>query len=223
MGDGRETSWTTAPAASASPMRQIALSTLEYPAETRALVRLQEDMLRINDPKAFKAHNKPTLGLVIDRFSIEERLEAILRQAPGEATITDGFSWSTAAGYRSCLKKHIRPKWGSTQLTDGKPLEISGWLKSLPLSPKTRGHVGALLHLLFERAMPWGLMDVQRNPMELVKLKGTSKRLKKPQILTPEKFQELVSTLHEPYKTMIIVAMCTGMRVSEVLALRSLL
>jgi integrase len=68
--------------------------------------------------------------------------------------------------------------------------------------------------------MLWGLMDVQRNPMELVKLKGTSKRLKKPQILTPEKFQELVSMLHEPYRTMVIVAMCTGMRVSEVLALR---
>ena len=80
--------------------------------------------------------------------------------------------------------------------------------------------MGALLHLLFERAMLWDLMDVQRNPMELVKLKGTSKRLKKPQILTPEKFQELVSILREPYKTMVIVAMCTGMRVSELLALR---
>ena len=68
--------------------------------------------------------------------------------------------------------------------------------------------------------MLWGLMDVQRNPMELVKLKGTSKRLKKPQILTPENFQELVSMLREPYRTMVIVAMCTGMRVSEVLALR---
>jgi integrase len=201
-------------------MRQITLSVLEYPTETKALVRLQEDVLRINDSKAFKAHNRPTLGLVIDRFSTEERLEGILRQAPGEATITDGFSWSTAAGYRSYLKKHIRPKWGSTLLTDARPLEISEWLKSLPLSPKTRGHVGALLHLLFERAMLWGLMDVQRNPMELVKLKGTSKRLKKPQILTPEKFQELVSMLHEPYRTMVIVAMCTGMRVSEVLALR---
>ncbi len=56
--------------------------------------------------------------------------------------------------------------------------------------------------------------------MELVKLKGSSKRSKKPQILTPEKFQELVSILREPYKTMVIVAMCTGMRVSEILALR---
>jgi integrase len=51
-------------------------------------------------------------------------------------------------------------------------------------------------------------------------LKGTSKRLKKLQILTPEKFQELVPKLREPYRTMVIVAMCTGMRVSEVLALR---
>jgi integrase len=64
------------------------------------------------------------------------------------------------------------------------------------------------------------LMDVQRNPMELVKLKGTSKRRRKPQILTPEEFQQLVSRLHNPYRTMVIVAMCTGMRVSEVLALR---
>ena len=203
-----------------SPMRQITLSVLEYPTETKALVRLQEDVLRINDPKAFKAHNKPTLGLVIDRFITEERLEEIVTQPPGETSIIDGLSWSTAASYRSNLKTHIRPKWGNAPIQGIKALQISEWLKSLPLSPKTRGHVGALLHLLFERAMLWDLMDVQRNPLELVKLKGTSKRMKKPQILTPEKFQELVSTLHEPYKTMVIVAMCTGMRVSEVLALR---
>jgi integrase len=201
-------------------MRQITLSTLEYPTETKALVRLQEDVLRINDPKAFKAHNKPTLGLVIDRFITEERLEEIVTQPPGETSIIDGLSWSTAASYRSNLKTHIRPKWGNAPIQGIKALEISEWLKSLPLSPKTRGHVGALLHLLFERAMLWDLMDVQRNPLELVKRKGTSRRMKKPQILTPEKFQELVSTLHEPYKTMVIVAMCTGMRVSEVLALR---
>ncbi len=201
-------------------MRQITLSALEYPTETKALVRLQEDVLRINDPKAFKAPNKPTLGLVIDRFITEERLEEIVTQPPGETSIIDGLSWSTAASYRSNLKTHIRPKWGNAPIQGIKALEISEWLKSLPLSPKTRGHVGALLHLLFERAMLWDLMDVQRNPLELVKLKGTSKRMKKPQILAPEKFQELVSRLHEPYKTMVIVAMCTGMRVSEVLALR---
>jgi integrase len=67
--------------------------------------------------------------------------------------------------------------------------------------------------------MLWGLIELQRNPIELVKVKASSKRQKKPQILAPEKFQELVSTLKEPYKTMVIVAMCTGQRVCEILAL----
>ena len=68
--------------------------------------------------------------------------------------------------------------------------------------------------------MLWELIELQRNPPELVKVKGASRRLRKPQILAPEKFQELVAALREPYKTMAIVAMCTGLRVSEILALR---
>jgi len=76
------------------------------------------------------------------------------------------------------------------------------------------------MHLLFEKAMLWELIELQRNLIESVKLKGTSRRQRKPQILAPEKFQELVASLREPYKTMVIVAMCTGLRVSEILALR---
>jgi integrase len=203
-----------------SPMRQITLSTFQYPTEAKVLVRLQKDVLRINGPQAYRAQNFPTLGLVIDRFMSEERIEEIVKQQPGEATITDGLSYSTARGYRSYLTKHVKSKWGSTPLAAVKALEVTEWLKSLKLSPKTRGQVRALLHLLFERAMLWGLIELQRNPIELVKVKGSSKRQKKPQILAPEKFQELVSTLKEPYTTMVIVAMCTGLRVSEVLALR---
>jgi integrase len=201
-------------------MRQITLSTVQYPTEAKVLVRLQKDVLRINGPQAYRAQNFPTLGLVIDRFMSEERIEEIVKQQPGEATITDGLSYSTARGYRSYLTKHVKSKWGSTPLAAVKALEVTEWLKSLKLSPKTRGQVRALLHLLFERATLWGLIELQRNPIELVKVKGSSKRQKKPQILAPEKFQELVSTLKEPYKTMVIVAMCTGLRVSEVLALR---
>jgi integrase len=203
-----------------SPMRQITLSTMEYPTETKAMVRLQEELLRINGSQAYRQKNNPTMGLVIDRFSREERIEEIVKQKPGEITITDALSYSTARGYRSYLSKHIKPRWGSTPLVDVKALEVTEWLKSLPLSPKTRGQMRAVLHLLFERAMLWGLIELQRNPIDLVKVKGTSKRMKKPQILAPEKFQELVEVLREPYKSMAVVAMCTGLRVSEVLALR---
>jgi integrase len=203
-----------------SPMRQITLSTLEYPTERKALVYLQEMVLRINGPESYRAENTPTLGLVIDRFIKEERIEEILKQKPGETTIKNGFSYSTASGYRSYLNNHIKPRWSSKVLAAVKPMDVAEWLKSLPLSPKTRGQVRALMHLLFEKAMLWGLIDLQRNPIELVKLKGGSRRQRKPQIIAPEKFQELVAVLREPYKTMVVVAMCTGLRVSELLALR---
>jgi integrase len=201
-------------------MRQMTLSVLDFPTESKALIHLQEQVLRINSSQAYRAHNVPTLGLVIERFVKEERIEEIVKQKPGEITITDGLSFSTARGYRCYIRKHIKPKWASVPLAAIKPLEVIEWLKSLPLSPKTRGQVRALMHLLVERAMLWGLIEPQRNPIELVKIRGTSKRQRKPQILAPEKFQELVATLREPHRTMVIVAMCTGLRVSEVLALR---
>lgn len=203
-----------------SPMRQMTLSTIEFPTETKALIHLQEHVLKMNGPQAYRAQNKPTFGLVIDRFSKEERIDDILKQKPGLTTITDGLSYSTARGYRSYINCYIEPRWSEVPLAEMKALEIAEWLKALPLSPKTRGQIRALMHLLFERAMLWELIELQRNPIGLVKLRGTSKRQKRPQVLAPEKFQELIGVLKDPYRTMTIVAMCTGLRVSEVLALR---
>ena len=201
-------------------MRQLTLSVLEYPTATKARLRLHEEVLRINGPDSFRAHVKPTMGVVIDRFRTEERFEEIMKQPPGPIFVADGLAYSTVAGYRSYLSRHIEPQWGNTTLASIKPLEVNEWLKDLPLSLKTKGQIRALFHLLFEKAMLWGLIDIQRNPIELVKLKGTSRRMRRPQIITPEKFRELVDSLRDPYRTMAIVAMCTGLRVSEILALR---
>jgi integrase len=150
----------------------------------------------------------------------DERIEDIVKQKPGEIIIKDALSYSTARGYRSYITKHIKPRWSCVPLVAVKAVEVTEWLKSLPLSPKTCGQMRALIHLLFERAMLWGLIEPQRNPIDLVRIKGSSKRQRKPQVLAPEKFQELLGILREPYRSMAIVAMCTGLRVSEVLALR---
>ena len=102
------------------------------------------------------------MGLVIDRFSQEERIEDVVKQKPGQVTLTDGLSYSAARGYRSYLTKHIKSRWGSTPLADIKALAVTEWLKSLPLSPKTQGQVRALLHPpLFKRAMLWGSIELQ--------------------------------------------------------------
>ncbi len=75
------------------------------------------------------------------------------------------------------------------------------------------------MHRLFEKAMLWEMVDWQRNPMELVEIKGISKRRKKPIILTVEQYYLILNLLPEPYRTMVMVAQCTGLRAEEVLAL----
>jgi len=203
-----------------NPQRQITLSTTQYPTEKKAHVALQAQLLKINGAETFKAHNEPTLGVVIDRFIQEERLVQIMAQPPGEVVINDGLAYSTAAVYTSFLSRHIRPRWGKTCLSQIKPLDVMEWLKTLELAPKSKAHLKRMLHLLFERAMLWGLVDVIRNPLELVKVKGSSRREKPPTVLTPEEFRKLAARLQEPYRVMATVAICTGLRISEVLALR---
>ena len=201
-----------------SPMRQITLSAIEYPTETKARVALQEQLLRMNGAEAFRARVEPTFGVVIDRFVAVEQLEEILAQSPGEVK-GDGLAYSTAAGYTSYINRHIRPRWNRTPLSKMRPIEVADWLHTLPLAPKTRAHIKRVLHLLFERAMLWGLIDVQRNPLELVRIKGGSRRQKTLVTLTSEEFLLLLSELREPIRTMATVAMCTGLRISEILAL----
>ena len=75
------------------------------------------------------------------------------------------------------------------------------------------------MHRLYEKAMLWEMVDLDRNPMQLVEIKGISKRQKKPLILTADQYFRLLDLLPEPYRTMVVVAQCLGLRAEEVLAL----
>ena len=128
--------------------------------------------------------------------------------------------FSTRRMYRSWLKNHILPRWGETQIADLQPREIELWLRSLSLSPKSKAHIRAMLRILVDYAMWCGAMNVTRNPVELVVVKGATKRTRQPRSLTAEEFQKLIAELEEPFRTMARVAVCFGLRVSELLALQ---
>jgi integrase len=85
-------------------------------------------------------------------------------------------------------------------------------------APKTKGHVKALMHRLYEKAMLWEIVEWQRNPMQLVEIKGISKRKKRPVVLTVEQYYLILALIPQPYRTMVMVAQCTGLRAEEVLA-----
>jgi len=90
-----------------------------------------------------------------------------------------------------------------------------------PLASKTRGHIKGLMHRIFDCAMLWEYLPTDRNPMSLVRIEGSSKRRRKPRILTPEEFAILIAAVdREPCHTMVILALCTGVRCSELVALK---
>jgi integrase len=65
-----------------------------------------------------------------------------------------------------------------------------------------------------------GDTPMQRNPMELVTVKGATKRVRKPRSLTVEEFPLLLRQLAEPFRTMAVICLCFGLRISECLALK---
>jgi integrase len=102
-----------------------------------------------------------------------------------------------------------------------KPLLVEEWLSELNLAPKSKGHIRSIMHILFNWAMKWELIDLDKmNPMKLVRVEGSSKRLRQPRTLTVKEFRLLLERLEEPIRTMCIVAACLGLRASEVAGLQ---
>jgi hypothetical protein len=65
-----------------------------------------------------------------------------------------------------------------------------------------------LVRILWNFAMWRGDVPLQQNPMELVTIKGASKRLRRPRSLTVEEFQKLARQLDEPFHTIALVCVC---------------
>jgi len=171
--------------------------------ETNARRAVEHRRLEINSegPK----RETVTMNAVISRYLEEELPE--LRH-------------STADAYRSYLTNHIKPRWGDQPVRKIKPYGVEQWLKQLALAPKTKGHLQNLLRVLVNCAMRWELVDIGANPLKLVRVRGGSKRTKEPKVLTIPQFQQLVKELNDPYRTMVLLDLATGLRCSELFALK---
>src|SRR5690349_9739323 len=126
----------------------------------------------------------------------------------------------TRRTYSSWIRLHIVPKWGECLITEVQARPVELWLESLPLAPKSRGHIRGILSSLWNFAMWKQDMPMQVNPISLVTIKGASKRIRQPRSLTVEQFRLLISHLREPFGTMALVCVCFGLRISECLALK---
>jgi integrase len=128
--------------------------------------------------------------------------------------------YSTRRGYEVWLRNYILPRWGTSSILDVQAWPVELWLNSLQLSPKSRAEVRGLLRILWDFAMLRRDIATERNPMELVTIKNASKRARQPRSLTVEEFQKFIPHLREPFRTMALLCVCFGLRISECLALK---
>jgi integrase len=173
----------------------------QYP--TKALAWKAAEGLRLS-VNSENPGTQVTFGALIDRYLRE--------QAPQRHV--------TASKYRSWITHHIQPQWGDYPIAKVKPVLVEEWISKLDLAPKSKGHVRSIMHILFQWAMKWELMDLQINPMKLVHVKGSSKRLREPVTLTRKQFHHVLRFVVEPFRTMCVVAMCLGLRASELVGLQ---
>ena len=185
--------------------RAIMVGSLEeYPTESaaRKSPAVQAILLRLNAEQPAAVAGTAEFGAVIARYEKEEMPER----------------YSTRSAYKSYIKNYIRPRWADTPMSAVRPMAVEDWLKDLDLAPKTKSHVRSLMHTIFQCAERWEL--TAKNPIKLVRVKGGTKRLKTPRVLTPEQFELLLPPIREPFRTMVLVAGCLGLRVSEIVALQ---
>lgn len=128
--------------------------------------------------------------------------------------------YSTRRSYDVWLRCYVLPRWGAGPITDMQARPVELWLTSLPLSPRSKSDIRALIGRLWDCAMWRDDVPVQRNPMQLVRCPGSSKRTHKPRSLTAQEFQRVIAGLREPFQTIVLVCACFGLRISECLALK---
>jgi integrase len=123
---------------------------------------------------------------------------------------------STKVTYEGYLNKWILPRWGNYALVRVNAGEVELWLRSLTLARASCAKIRNLMSVLFNHGIRYEICD--RNPIRLVR--QSAKRKAVPVVLTPVEVQRLLSALALRERTLVLVAFGTGLRMSELFALK---
>jgi integrase len=171
----------------------------EYPTQADALRILERFRLRLNLQNRFGL--PVTFDALADDY-VEKELP-LLR-------------YGTQQAHLSSLNCWIRPHWGGCLVYEIKPIEVEQWLRSLPLPEKSKVNLRSLLHLVFQHGRRWEITDA--NPIDLVRQRGGRRSI--PRVLSAHDVRLVLRELTEPYRTMVLIAACLGLRASEIIGLQ---
>jgi len=137
-----------------------------------------------------------------------------LKELAGDSNGRKAFS--TRDGYECYLDNWILPRWQNHKLNQVKPVAVEAWLDSIKRARGTRAKIRNIMSAVFNHAMRYEWLDA--NPIKLVR--QSAKRERTPDVLDLAELQLLLSNLDVRERTLVLLDAATGLRVSELLALR---
>jgi integrase len=185
-------------------LRTVRLGSVLEMGKREAERKLSERLAAIN-----QGTHRPEVLIEFERFVLE-------RWEPNTLPM---LRFSTARNYRHLVRRHLNPFFGRMKLAEISPADVQMFLaeKSKRYAPKTVLELRNLLSKIFGTAERWGYR--QSNPArgaQVPTLVDTRERI----ALTPEQVRKLLDELAEPFRTMVLLAVLSGLRRGELLGLR---
>jgi len=136
--------------------------------------------------------------------------------------VMPGLAKSTQSRTEGVLNNYLLPVFGELCLRDLSRLAVQRYfsqMASSPLAHESKDKIRDVLSSVLASAVDFGI--IVKNPVEAIRMpkQRAGRRRGKPYV-TPGQFAALLKTIPEPYASMIYVAVYTGLRVSELCAMR---
>ena len=186
--------------------RKQVIGTVErYPNEAAARSAVTVLLAEVNSEKTRIRTRSVTVAQLCDHFEQRELAKDNIWR-----------SHATMKTYQAYLHRWVRPHWRHYELAEVRTIQVESWLRRLPLAKSSCAKIRNLMSVLFNHACRYELFD--RNPIHLVR--QSAKRRRTPAVLTPTEIKALVDNLSIRERTLVLLAVSTGLRQSELFGLK---
>ena len=185
----------------------------DFPEKNQAWAEVETMHLRINEVNSRRGITFGDLAQHYAEHELVDNTESIHAKAH-----------TTVRAYERVLRNRLLPRWGNRIALSIEPLEVEQWLKDLKRDKKfanpTLDKTRRVMSLIYRHGQRYGLIprNLESNPMRFVRCRTTSGY--EAMILTPEQAYAVLLNLHEPERTLTLLASGTGLRISECLGLQ---